>query len=219
MSEKQNYVSLKDIRTTFLQLRDFEISNLWQRSIFLSASLIVFFSAYGFLVSELIKNPNNNSLIKNEVCCGIALCGFAFSIIWIMMAKGSKAWYEVYEVRINEIEIEEELDIPKEYRMSELPELDKLDSNLFTNIAGKYSVSKLNIMIGIFLMFIWFIILVIHYVLAIVEFNHSMQNCVMHTIVFTLTPLFFLTILITALCNTWAKSNALKSKKIIISKQ
>lgn len=36
-------VTLKEIRTQFYELRSFEISNLWQRSIFLSALLVLFF--------------------------------------------------------------------------------------------------------------------------------------------------------------------------------
>lgn len=117
-----NRVSLKDIRDTYYQLRNFEISNLWQRSIFLSALLVLFFTAYGYLTSELIKSTDN-SLVLNEICCGIALCGFSFSIIWIMMAKGSKAWYEVYERRICDIEKEKELKIDEDYRMGLIADL------------------------------------------------------------------------------------------------
>lgn len=34
-----------------------------------------------------------------------------------MMGKGSKAWYEIYESRICEIEEEGDLGIPEKYRM------------------------------------------------------------------------------------------------------
>lgn len=210
-----NKVSLKDIRDTFYQLRNFEISNLWQRSIFLSALLVLFFTAYGYLASEIIK-PKKEILLLNEICCGIALCGFVFSIIWIMMAKGSKAWYEVYERRITDIEKEASMGIPEDYRMGADCTPWELDSNLFSKTAGAYSVSKINIMIGNFLMIIWFIILTIHYVAAIIIFQNDNCNKVVHTIIFTLIPVFFLIILITAICNMWAKSGALTKPLIIV---
>lgn len=211
-SEKiKSVISLKDIRDTFYQLRNFEISNLWQRSIFLSALLVLFFTAYAFLASAIIQQPESSSnLLLNEICCGIALCGFAFSIIWIMMAKGSKAWYEVYERRICDIESENELMINNDYRMGADCTPWGLDSNLFTKTAGAYSVSKLNIMIGLFLMIIWFVVLTIHYASAIITFFlNETFNCVISSIVFILIPVFFLVIFITATCNMWAKSGAL----------
>ena len=90
MNEEQIRVSHKELRETFYKLRDFEISNLWQRSVFLSALLVLFFPAYGVLVSKLIENADKH-IIYHEICCALALCAIIFSIIWIMMAKGSKA--------------------------------------------------------------------------------------------------------------------------------
>lgn len=117
--KRDDQVSLKEIRETFYRLRDFEISNLWQRAIFLSALLVLFFSGYGYglLVSKLFEKDLTEILIIHEVCSVVALLAIIFSIIWIMMAKGSKAWYEVYERRICDIEKEENLNIPSKYWM------------------------------------------------------------------------------------------------------
>ena len=41
MENESKSVSHKELRETFYRLRDFEISNLWQRSIFLSALLVL----------------------------------------------------------------------------------------------------------------------------------------------------------------------------------
>ena len=201
MENNENHISLKEIREQYYKMRDFEISNLWQRSIFL------FFSAYGFLVSSLLEQDSNH-LVIHEICCVVALLGFVFSIIWIKMAKGSKAWYEVYEKKIIEIEKEESLNIPEDCRMGYCSPW-QLDSNIFTCKAGKYSVSRLNIIIGRFLMYIWFVVLVCHYAMSIISFNSSV-NCIPHIIIFTLLPALFLAIIITALCNCWAKSGALE---------
>lgn len=168
--EKEDYkVSLKEIRENLYELRNFEISHLWQRSVFLSALLVIFFSGYGFLVLELIEesfdkilaqdgnlillqNKLHKTLVINEICCAIALLGVMYSIIWIMMAKGSKAWYEVYVEKIRKIEKEDDLSIKEDYRMGEYCCPKSLDENLFTTRAGRYSVSRLNILIGKFLM-------------------------------------------------------------------
>ncbi|WP_300232445.1 hypothetical protein [uncultured Alistipes sp.] len=40
-------ISIKEIHETLWRCRDFELSHLWQRSIFLSAFLILCFTGYG----------------------------------------------------------------------------------------------------------------------------------------------------------------------------
>ena len=40
-------ISIKEIHETLWRCRDFELSHLWQRSIFLSAFLILCFTVYG----------------------------------------------------------------------------------------------------------------------------------------------------------------------------
>lgn len=172
---------------------------------FLSAFLVLLFIVYGNIVYGIFKGDYTNELVLSEICCGLALAGFMFSLIWIMMGKGSKAWYEIYESRICEIEEEDDLGIPENYRMGASTSPWELDENIFTNKAGKYSPSKLNIMIGRVLAIIWFIILVIHYVYAIINLNDT----TIHTVILTLLPVAFLVILMTALCNSWAKSNAI----------
>lgn len=212
-TKEDDQVSLKEIRETFYRLRDFEISNLWQRSIFLSALLVLFFSGYGFLVSKLFEKEIENVLIIHELCCATALLGIVFSIIWIMMAKGSKSWYEVYERRILDIEQEKVLNIPKKYWMGEDCTPWSLDSNLFTTKPGRYSVSRLNILMGIVLLITWIIILTAHYIGAIRSFNciNCNSNCIIHTIVLVILVILFFFILITAALNVWAKSQTLTS--------
>jgi len=147
--------------------------------------------------------------ILNEVICYLALLGIVFSIIWIKMAKGSKAWYEIYEGLIAEIENEAELEIPEKYRMgSQNDEVNgKVDCNLFSGNGGKYSVSKLNILIGMVLLFTWLLIIVFHYLFAIYLFETN-RDCV-HLIHVILLPVFLVLILMSAICNKWAKSSFL----------
>lgn len=140
---------------------------------FLTAILVSLFPAYGSVVAKLLETPCKNIQLLSIVCCLIALAGISFSIIWIMMAKGSKAWYEIYEKKICKIE-KEELKIPKCYQMGKDIALKDINSCLFSTKAGKYSVSKLNILIGIVLLVIWSFIFLLHCILILKSVN---ANC------------------------------------------
>ena len=210
MSNEQTKVSHKELRETFYRLRNFEISNLWQRSIFLSALLVLFFPAYGVLVSKLLESTDKH-IIYHEICCALALCVVIFSIIWIMMAKGSKAWFEVYEKKICKIEDEEDLEIKEEYSMLNMGKVPwSLDSNLLSGKAGCYSVSKLNILIGQILFILWIIIFIIHYIGIIISFLNMHNCCVLHTVILTLLPISAILVIVTASKNMWAKSGCLE---------
>ena len=210
MSNEQTKVSHKELRETFYRLRNFEISNLWQRSIFLSALLVLFFPAYGVLVSKLLENTDKH-IIYHEICCALALCVIIFSIIWIMMAKGSKAWFEVYEKKICNIEDEEDLEIKEEYSMLNMGKVPwSLDSNLLSGKAGRYSVSKLNILIGQILFILWIIIFIIHYIGIIISFLNMHNCCVLHTVILALLPISAILVIVTASKNMWAKSGCLE---------
>ena len=74
----KNKVTLKEIRETYYSLRNFEISNLWQRSVFLSAILVLFYSGYGYLVSKSLDEEVKNPLLLHELCCAIALLAIVF---------------------------------------------------------------------------------------------------------------------------------------------
>lgn len=103
----------------------------------------------------------------------ITLLGLAFSVLWITMAKGSKAWYELYESNIAAISGNEAFWEGDDHKNQELtnrfgkkqddyktylfgnlenraePDGDPIDSKLFSVDAGPFSVSKINTMIGI----------------------------------------------------------------------
>lgn len=210
MSNESTKVSHKELRETFYRLRDFEISNLWQRSVFLSALLVLFFPAYGVLVSKLLESAGKH-IVYHEICCALALCAIIFSIIWIMMAKGSKAWFEVYEQKICEIEDEEDLGIKGEYSMHNMGKVPwSLDSCLLSGKAGRYSVSKLNILIGQFLFILWAIIFIIHYIGIITSLLNMHDSCVLHTIILTLLFISVILVIFTASKNMWAKSGCLQ---------
>ena len=160
-SENQNQVSLKELREEFYKIRKFEIQNLWQRSIFLATFIVLLFTGYGAFFEKLMSYDGLQSIIGHIICCQLALTGSIFSMLWIMMAKGSKAWYEIYERKIGDIEKKIILNIPEDYRMQGgSPE--KLNNSLRSQDPGAYSVSKINILIGQVLWVIWIVIFCLH---------------------------------------------------------
>jgi len=210
---------LKEIQDRFYKCRDFEISNLWQRSIFLTAFLLLCFSGYGIIIKYILENLKEVDLFYHEIAAFISIVGIVFSILWIMMGKASKAWYEFYEHQICIIESEEELGIKESYRMGNgTYDIDdnKIDGNIFTNSAGIYSPSKININIGRICMIIWVVIFLIH--IYIIGYNIIQNICndnfsKMHIFFFCLLKILFIVIFITATTNLWAKSGFLSKFK------
>lgn len=126
------------------------------------------------------------------------------------MAKGSKAWFEVYERKICEIEDEEDLGIMGDYSMQNMGKVPwSLDSRLLSGKAGRYSVSKLNILIGQFLFILWVIIFIIHWI-GIISFLNMHDSCVFHTIILMVLLISVIVVIVTASMNTWAKSGCLQ---------
>ena len=80
--------------------RDFELTLLWQRSIFLGVFLTLVYTGYA-----LLWGNNFNVLITNlrfnAIGLVLSLVGISISLLWIAMMRGSKAWYEVYESAIS----------------------------------------------------------------------------------------------------------------------
>ncbi len=103
----------------------------------------------------------------NVIAILISLVGIILSILWIAMAKGSKAWYEAYENAIDHFS--RELGLPSEDKMKKyvIPAKGKMNSCLFSTKAGAYSPSKINIVIGWVSFVIWCLTTIIHVVLLI----------------------------------------------------
>ena len=187
-----NELTLKDIRETFYHCRDFEITNLWQRSIFLYGFILACFTGYGAILISLLTTGDQKiayPYFANFIECVISLIGIVFSIIWIMMAKGSKAWYEIYEKAIGIIEHSDKannefVNIPNDYRMGNYCTQYKHHINdcLFSTKGGKYSPSKLNVFIGQVVLVIWCVCFVAHFAVLFYntdkcEWIHKQMKC------------------------------------------
>lgn len=174
----------KMILDNLYRCRDLEINNLWQKSTFLAPFLILCFTGYGFLLYELVKEDGlkyqellkyekllkyeqitetDTSIIKINILC-IVLCAISalFSILWILMFKGSKAQFELCERAIANYE-QKELKIPYGYAMGTLRHNKiEFDDGLLNTKAGKFSPSKVNIVIGQVSLVLWSLCMFFH---------------------------------------------------------
>lgn len=161
-------ITSKDVYSSLWRCRDFELSHLWQRSIFLTTFLVMSFTGYGSMllrVCEYITDDNKciPFCILNIAGLCIALLGIVLSALWIMMGKGSKAWYEKYGNALYHIERNEKYskaivanDMDDEMLMhGSLPAANPLDTSLFTTNAGRFLVSRINIAIGQVSIVVW----------------------------------------------------------------
>ncbi len=195
-------ITTKDVRDRLWSNRDFEISHLWQRSIFLNTLLILCFTGYGVTVMALVNALSENgsdatAYTINNILLVICLVSAIFSCFCIMMAKGSKAWYERYEKAIRAFEgnkdymSEAVLYSGELYAERENAKEDKqqvgiggfqcmnikgydpvsMKDSLFNCKAGAYSPSRINIAIGQVALILWCIAFAIHLLLTVLGFE------------------------------------------------
>lgn len=146
------------------ECRDMEIRNLWQRSIFLATFLVLCYTAYGALIGNMLEISylNSDKICRyNIAAIMLSFVGIIMSVLWICMAKGSKAWQEVYEDAVDEYA---EKYYPEEFRLNHFSgRQDKRDRCLFSVKGGPFSPSKINIVIGQISFMIWGFIALGHF--------------------------------------------------------
>ena len=226
----EDIITLRDIHKILWMCRDFEINHLWQRSIFLAAFMTLLFTGYGVLFSKFydcfsVSMPSPTALLVLSVASLVlALLGVVFAVFWIMMAKGSKAWYEIYEKSICEIEGATEESKTKEgndvdrYTNEKVNQLRnenllhglllkraECDDNIFSTNAGAYSVSRVNIAIGHVSLAFWATLYFVHTIVYVCEtWNYADIACNTY-------PLLFLVISASAF---YTVVRLLRSKKL-----
>lgn len=176
---KDDRISVSDQYESLWRCRDFELSHLWQRSVFLQALLLLCFTGYGSLLLNAFDKVCQVQPCQSfdwhgwldAIAIALASLAMLVSIIWIMMAKASKLWYERYERAIdafvaysNHKYVDGELKNGKEtwagfqfYNLKDYEE-PKSDKALETTKCGRYSPSRLNILIGQLSLIIWMLV-------------------------------------------------------------
>lgn len=201
MVKERDQPNALDVYEFLWRGRDFELSHLWQRSIFLAVFLTGILGIYSIYFKDVFLEQfkTSNKIMNVRGCVNIdanindsgyrdsskifvfgivpmviSILGIIFSKLWIMMAKGSKAWYEAYEHSIascNEAVggLWGDESIKRIYGskinnliFGELKSAKRPDKCLFSTAAGEFSVSKINIMVGIVFLVIFAGLFLVH---------------------------------------------------------
>lgn len=158
----------------FWKCRDLEIQMLWTRLTLLGAFMALTYTGYGVLLMKIgDKMPSWN--VFNLLAVGMGCFGMLFSTLWILMAKGSKAWFEQYEAALKYFQ-EENKDLFERSTSGDLilsyvdfdnhkirDKRGPIDSSLFTQRAGRFSVSKIPIVMGQVSLIGWGCVVVGHF--------------------------------------------------------
>ena len=210
---EDNKLTVKDLYKESWECRNFEIDHLWQRSIFLAVFLLAIAAGYGTFVNDHLKeflpSPKTTKelspLIFHGISLALCLLGIVFSQLWIMMAKGSKRWYERYEASISKfynnihykLFTKKTIDLIKQKKIPFFGNLEERDINdsLLSVKGGNFSVSKVNIFIGQITGFVWIILASVHVYFLFPQVEKSWLICVLF-VCFVLTFSFLTTFLI-----------------------
>lgn len=199
-------LTTKAVYKELWQGREFELTHLWQRSVFLAAFMLAIAGAYGTVLMKIVFPDNSTDLTKDkceiktqddepdifkepfatktqqEILIGLTCLGSVFSLLWCMMAKGSKYWFERYEDGIQYFTTGDYASELRDFDSSipyhgNLPKAkdENVSDNPLSPLAGRYSVSKVNITIGIVSLLVWGILGSIHAIKYMNKFS-MLQN-------------------------------------------
>lgn len=167
-----------DIYKRLWASRDFELTTFWQRSIFLGTFLTLSYTGYGALCLKLFETKGGEAIWQagNLFAIVIACFGIIVSTLWILMAKGSKMWYEWQETAISAFVHDIEPDVFENEKVRDAAAFKigwtdafdnrwrevKKDNFLFSPNGGPFSVSKVTICIGQFSLMGWILVGTFH---------------------------------------------------------
>lgn len=173
-------VTIRDVWENLWHCRDFELEHFWHRSAFLSGMLLAGFTAYGCLVGNSSSLTDWCSLRKFVLCEAVCLLSATFSVLWILMAKASKYWYEKYESAIlalmgwteNPKLFDDSAYLDKDkkhciagFGYAEIPRYNdewnadkKSDDSIWSIKRGAFSPSKITIFIGQLSLVVWLLL-------------------------------------------------------------
>ncbi|MFZ2146855.1 MAG: hypothetical protein WAV28_06510 [Sedimentisphaerales bacterium] len=149
--EKKKTAALKHA----LDIRKFEIELYWKRATYFWTFIGATLAAYGVVqASSSISIETKNDLSIILTCLGIV-----FSFGWFCVNKGSKQWQENWENHVDLLEDDVTGPLYKVTLRRPKPKGIKWISHLITG-PYKFSVSKINQMISLYVTFLWIFLLI-----------------------------------------------------------
>lgn len=173
-------IRMSSVYSCLWKCRDLEISMLWTRLTLLGAFMGLTYAGYGALILKGLDGIKNWEVF-NLAAIGASAFGFLFSILWTTTAKGSKVWFERYEAMLaySQKTFKEHglfECVPDEELVLSYLDFDKrcirrhlqpVDSDLLSQNAGAYSVSKIPIVMGQVSMVAWGVIGLAHLIVCV----------------------------------------------------
>ncbi len=158
--------------------RDLEIEHYWHRMVFMTAFMVLCFAGYGgFFIACISTKCQISISVCHLIAFVIALIGIVLSNFWVMMGKGSKAWYEEYEnvikAFVDERECEKREYAGLAYEQIKLKKVVTLDNTFWSTSPGSYSVSKIGIKLGHLAYLIWVVIAICHLTYVFYRFSEN----------------------------------------------
>ena len=217
-------ITMKSVYSCLWKCRDLEISMLWTRLTLLGAFMGLTYAGYGALILKGLDGIKNWEVF-NLAAIGASAFGFLFSILWTTTAKGSKAWFERYEAMLSYFqETYKDLGLFEKVADVELilsyldynkrcirKRLQPVDSNLFSQNAGAYSVSKIPIVMGQVSMAAWRAIGLVH-VWACIQGEEVVRNLVHGRVMYLAVLFVVLTVMCSVMICQSVGSSALKEE-------
>lgn len=173
-------IARTSIYSNLWKCRDLEIKMLWTRLTLLGVFMALTYTGYGTLLLKAFDKCPRWSLF-NLLAVGASAFGCLFSLLWTTTAKGSKRWYERYEAalsrfqKVNQDLFEQDADGNRvlsylDFSDSYLgPYLQPEDSSVMTSNGGRFSVSKIPIVMGQISLAIWLSLMTIHLLCLLVD--------------------------------------------------
>ena len=183
-------IGFHDVYERLWHCRDFELKNFWQRSVFLGTFLTLSYIGYGMLCMKAViplLSTREYGLpweVINLFAVGLSCFGLIFSALWILMAKGSKMWYEWQEKAIvafvrgytpNSAFEDEAVRTVADFGIGWTADFDrewknvKKDHFYHSCAGGPFSVSKITICIGQISLLGWLLIGCFHLILLALD--------------------------------------------------
>ena len=131
-------------------IRKFEIELYWKRSGYFWTMLTVVFAGYFSVLSA--EHCSDKYLLSFIIAC----VGSVFTFAWCLANKGSKYWQENWENHVDLLE--DKITGPLYKTRLERPRED-CSIETFITSPSAFSVSKINMWVNVFVLFIWIFLL------------------------------------------------------------
>ncbi len=176
---KDSKITYKDVYDVRWRCRDLELTTFWQRAILFGSFMVLAYTGYGVLISSVIDMKGSMLVTRwdfiNLIAVGISCFGIITSLLWILLAKGSKAWINRNESAITALDDEKysnafepkEVQKVAEFQLSMDKESCKetfgeLENSILSPKAGAYSVSRVIVCLGQVSLVGWCVIAIAH---------------------------------------------------------